>query len=181
MQVAVFGDGMPQRIVDRSVRDFAAVNVSHGNAKRDGSQRGGVHLKSIAQHEQQVRYDARVDLSQPDRAQPHRDGNRFGSVCGEQHVHTVANLEALPSDLIHRPAEQRRQVTARHDQVQFQFGVRLDRAENGHVDPEVRATDGHDSNGSQVGESRLRNVIQREQRSRRDRTAQTAFQQVRPH
>jgi hypothetical protein len=124
--------------------------VGDGDFERQGGDRGGVHLKPISTHGQQVGPGAGEGLPKPDHPKASRFGHPFRAIRGNQHLNPLSDGKSVLLDPLDRPAEFRGQVHSCNVEEQPDVLVLFQAPEQRQVDAIIRPADCHDTDGSHV-------------------------------
>jgi hypothetical protein len=144
VEVRELGEGVPEGVVDRPAGELAAVQVGHGDPEREGRHRGGEHLVAVAEDDQEVRPARGERAGEPRHGRAGRERDPLGVVAREGDGNLRRHRE-LGRDLADRQALVPAQVPAGDEEAQLQGRLRLERPEEGPVDPEIGAGHGHDA------------------------------------
>src|SRR5437016_515921 len=133
---------MPQGVVNRSLSDFAAMDVRDRNLERQRGQCRGEHFKAITEHQQDVRATTRVGLGEADNPEPNGLGNSVRRIRRQQHLDAVAYLKTIGLNRLDGETELRREVHPRNQEIQLEFRFSCNAPQDGQVYPVVGTSDG---------------------------------------
>ena len=123
VDVGQLGESVAHLVVDGALADFAAFDVSDGNAQRDRNRRRREHLVAVGDEQQQVGTPGGERVGQAEDGDADGLGHAGVGVGTEQALDARLNGKSVALDFLDRGAELRRKVRAESEDAQFDFGM----------------------------------------------------------
>jgi hypothetical protein len=124
VDVRELGQCVAHLVVDGALRNFAAFNMSDGNAQRNRDRRRRQHLISIGNQQQNVGPPGSQCIGQAEDREADGLGHAGVGVGAEQALDARLDRKSVALDLLQRVAKLGRQMRAKREDGEFGLGVR---------------------------------------------------------